>query len=126
MQGASRMGDYLARDERLRRIGDLLLKGVYLWADAVEGVTVGENETQEAMDRRATAAEPPCGGNETHRAGPMRSASRASGGAERPHGLGQSRQQGRERKPRTMLSSGAGMPPRSANGGNPDRKRGKG
>jgi hypothetical protein len=30
------MGEYLATDERLRRIGDLLLKGVYLWAEATE------------------------------------------------------------------------------------------
>ena len=30
------MGDYLAREERLRRIGNFLLKGVNLWAAAVE------------------------------------------------------------------------------------------
>jgi hypothetical protein len=121
-----RIGAYITQEERLRRIGDLLLKGIYLWADALEGVTVGENGTHEATDRRAAAAEPPCAGDETHRAGPMRSASRASRGADRPHGLGQSRQQGRERQPRTMLRSGTGMPPRSAIGENPDRKRGKG
>lgn len=32
----ARVGAYLTREERLRRIGELLLKGVYLWADAVE------------------------------------------------------------------------------------------
>lgn len=31
------MGDYLTRDERVRRIGELLLKGVYLLAEAAEG-----------------------------------------------------------------------------------------
>lgn len=36
------MGEYLTRDERLRRIGDLLLKGVYLWAEATQdGDTTG-------------------------------------------------------------------------------------
>lgn len=28
------MREYMTRDERLRRIGELLLKGVYLWAEA--------------------------------------------------------------------------------------------
>lgn len=28
------MGEYMTKDERLRRIGELLLKGVYLWAEA--------------------------------------------------------------------------------------------
>jgi hypothetical protein len=28
------MGEYMTKHERLRRIGELLLKGVYLWADA--------------------------------------------------------------------------------------------
>lgn len=39
------MGEYLTRDERLRRIGDLLLKGVYLWAKATQdGDTTGSGD----------------------------------------------------------------------------------
>jgi hypothetical protein len=42
------MGDYISKDERLRRIGELLLRGIYLWAEA----TVGAEPTPTA-DRRA-------------------------------------------------------------------------
>lgn len=30
------MADSMTRDERLRRLGDLLLKGVYLWAEVMD------------------------------------------------------------------------------------------
>ncbi|MDA8218852.1 MAG: transposase [Dehalococcoidales bacterium] len=44
------MGEYLTKDERLRRIGDLLLKGVYLWAEATEG---GAAVVREDVEMRA-------------------------------------------------------------------------
>ncbi len=36
------MGDYITNAERLRRIGELLLRGVYLWADTVGGEGVSQ------------------------------------------------------------------------------------
>lgn len=30
------LGEYITNDERLRRIGNLLLKGIYLWAEATD------------------------------------------------------------------------------------------
>lgn len=41
------MGEYLTNDERLRRIGDLLLKGVYLWAEAAESDAAVVRESAE-------------------------------------------------------------------------------
>ena len=81
-----RMGGYLTREERLRRIGELLLKGVYLWADATEAAAEGENETHAATDGCARIAEPRYAGDEMQTAPPRPGAPRPCGGAECANG----------------------------------------
>lgn len=44
------MYEHIGQTERLRRIGEILLKGVYLWVDATEGSVPG----QDWEDGRAT------------------------------------------------------------------------
>ncbi len=81
-----RMGGYLTREERLRRIGELLLKGVYLWADATEAAAEGENETPPALDRRTVVADAPCASDAAQTALPRPDAPRPCGGAEHLNG----------------------------------------
>lgn len=81
-----RMGGYLTEEERLRRIGELLLKGVYLWADAVEDAAATENQTSTALDRRAVVADAPCASNEAQTALPRCDAPCPCDGAERLNG----------------------------------------
>lgn len=37
------MYEHIGQTERLRRIGEILLKGVYLWAEATEGSEPGQD-----------------------------------------------------------------------------------
>lgn len=110
-----RMGSYLTWEERLRRIGELLLKGVYLWADATEAAA--------AQDGGVVGGDAPCADEQAHRAAPTGTAHPAYGGGGHADGLGQSHRQPRERKVRTLLRSGAGLPPSAGTSGNPDSNR---
>ncbi len=85
-----RIGSYLTQEGRLRRIGELLLKDVYLWTGNVEGTTLGENETQAVRDTLAVVAAAPCAGDELPIPPPTRTARRAYSRAERSNGRGQS------------------------------------
>jgi hypothetical protein len=86
-----RIGSYLTQEERLRRTGELLPKGIYLWAEAVEGTTLDENETQAAKDTLAVVTAAPCAGDELQTPPPTRTVRRAYSRAERCNGRGQSR-----------------------------------
>ena len=115
----ARVGAYLTREERLRRIGELLLKGVYLWADAVEVSAVDENSTSAARDGRAADVDPPCADHRPRRTAPMRATPCAGGGAEHADGLGRRRRR-RERRARTLVSPGADLPSSAGTSGSPD------
>jgi hypothetical protein len=119
-----RISAYLTREERLRGIGELLVKGVYLRANAVEGVTVGENETHAATDGCAVVAEPPCACDEMQTAPPTRTARRASGGAGRRNGPRQSRPQRQDAKRGTITEPGIRMASPMAMAERLDRKGG--
>jgi hypothetical protein len=86
-----RVGAYVTHEERLRRIRELFLKDVYLWAEAVERTMLGENETQAASDTLAVVAVAPCAGYELQIPRPSPTVRRAYSRAERSNGRGQSR-----------------------------------
>lgn len=95
----ARVGAYMTGEERLRRIEDILLKGVYLWADAVEDAS--------AHDCRAVGGDPCVTDDQPRRATPAHGARRACGGADRPEGVGQRRRQRWERSAQSPLRSGS-------------------
>ena len=47
------MSDYMSQRERLRRIGEVLLRGVYLHLDAAENPETVEDEPEESNHRSA-------------------------------------------------------------------------
>ncbi len=49
-EGAWRLRDYITQEERLRRIGELLLRGVYLWVEATgDAEAAGESLPEAAV-----------------------------------------------------------------------------
>ena len=57
------MGGYIPKDERLRRIGELLLTGVYLWAES------GERAAPAQVDRPSGVVGPAATAIDARRAG---------------------------------------------------------
>jgi hypothetical protein len=47
------MSDYISRHERLRRIGEVLLRGVYLYLDTYDTPVAGEEQSGEDNHRVA-------------------------------------------------------------------------
>lgn len=51
------MGEYIPGDERLRRIGELLLKGVYPWAEATQGGETTRSRLEATTDGGPTSVD---------------------------------------------------------------------
>lgn len=78
------MGEYITRDERLRRIGEILLKGVYLWAEATEGAEfVSPSHPNGAMYSAAILVEARTVDDQTNTAASM---AHDTDGRSSPHG----------------------------------------
>ncbi len=53
------MGKYVTREERLRRLGEILLKGVYLWVETTDNPDPTKSESHTAsVDASSLPAEP--------------------------------------------------------------------